>query len=675
MVCAKVWFMIPKDVRERYLHLVNTITEYRRAYHVHDREDIAPEALDSLKKELVDIEAEYPSIVVPYSPSQRVAGEALPGFKKIQHQIAQWSFNDAFSPEDIIEFDARVRRFLDDVHAKPTYLCELKIDGLKVVLSYKKGMLMTAATRGDGAIGEDVTHNVRTIESVPLTLSRAVDVVVEGEIWMLEQSLVELNRERKNQGEPLFANPRNAAAGSIRQRDPRIAASRKLDVFIYDVAKSSEPLPDTQENELAYLRELGFKVNPHALHASTFEEVIAYWKKWKEKSKKEGYWIDGVVVKVNERAHQDTLGYTGKAPRFGIAFKFPAEQVTTVIEDIVFQIGRTGVVTPVAHLRPVSVAGSTVSRATLHNEDEINRLGVRIGDTVVIQKAGDIIPEIVQVVEGLRPKNARRFVWPSRIPECGGDGRIERVPGKAAWRCVYPGSFAQERRKLRHFVSKGALNIEGLGSKTVDLLLERGLVHSFEDFFTLTEGDVLALPGFAEISARKLIASISTKKSVRLSKLLVGLSIPHVGEETAVMLARKWSSVDALTAASRDELIEVDGIGEVVGNAVYDWFHDTENVQRLTHLTSRLTLEPEPTTHNKLPLSGRTYVLTGSLTVMSRSEAKDKLRELGADLTETVSRATTAVIVGENPGSKREKALSLNIPILTEADFLRIVGV
>src|SRR3990167_8776680 len=414
--------MIPKDVQERYRKLKNAVNRYRRAYHVYDKEEISPEALDSLKHELSELEAAHPSLISPDSPSQRGAGKPPPGIKKVRHKAAQWSFNDAFSPEDIRAFDARVKRGLSASGEKtpqPTYVCELKIDGLKVILEYEKGILVTAATRGDGAVGEDVTQNIKTIESVPLALERPVDIIVEGEVWMSSKNLETLNKAQAKAGKPLYANPRNVAAGSIRQLDPSIAASRKLDMFIYDVAQTSEAMPLTQAEELDYMRELGFKVNPHHIHAKDIEGCIDYWETWKRKGRHQEYWTDGVVIKVNEKKYQDVLGYTGKAPRFAIAFKFPAEQVTTILEDIVFQIGRTGVVTPVAHLKPVSVAGTTVSRATLHNEDEIKRLDVRIGDTVVLQKAGDVIPEIVEAVKDLRPKNTKPFKWPTHIHECG----------------------------------------------------------------------------------------------------------------------------------------------------------------------------------------------------------------------------------------------------------------
>jgi DNA ligase (NAD+) len=562
--------------------------------------------------------------------------------------------------------------------AQPTYVCELKIDGLKIVLTYEKGILKTAATRGDGIVGEDVTHNVRTIDSVPLKLTRPIDCIVEGEVWMSEAALKKTNERRKKDDEPLFANPRNAAAGSIRQLDPKIAASRGLDTFIYDVAQTSEKLPQTQYEELKYLQGLGFKVNSHFELMGSIDEVIEYWNKWKSKNKSLGYWIDGIVVKVNEHALQERLGYTGKAPRFAIAFKFPAEQVTTVVEDIVLQVGRTGVLTPVAHLRPVLVAGSTVSRATLHNEDEIKRLDVRIGDTVILQKAGDVIPDIVQVLTELRPKNSKAYKWPKHVAECGGDGSIERVPGQAAWRCVYKNSFAQQRRVMRHFTSKGALNIEGLGPSTVDALMEKGLLTHFDDFFTLEEGDLLTLEGFAEISAKKLIASIErVAKEVPLARLLAGLSIGQVGEETAILLAKNFKTIDDIAKAKIEEFESINGIGDVVGRSIYDWFHLADNKKLIERLKKHLKLtNPDfvsKAAQASLPLAGKTFVLTGTLSSMDRDEAKSALRKLGADVSSSVSKNTYAVVAGEEAGSKLEKAEELGVKVISEKEFLKLV--
>lgn len=666
--------MSPRDVTERYQKLKEAVNKYRTLYHVHDREDISPEALDALKQELVDIEKEYPKLVTPDSPTQRVAGSPLPQFKKVRHEVPQWSFNDAFSEQDIRNFDARVRRMLDG--ANPTYTLELKIDGLKVVLTYEKGVLKTAATRGDGVVGEDVTHNVRTIESVPLVLERPVDAIVEGEIWLSENMLKEINKAREKAGEPLFQNPRNAAAGSIRQLDPKVAASRKLDTFIYDVAQSEEPLPPTQHEELQYLRDLGFKVNPHFELAGSVEEIIAYWKAWQKKSKAQGYWIDGVVIKVNEHVYQQRLGYTGKAPRFAIAFKFPAEQVTTVVEDIVLQVGRTGALTPVAHLRPVLVAGSTVSRATLHNEDEIRRLDVRLGDTVILQKAGDVIPDIVRVLTELRPRGTKPYRWPTKVAECGGSGAIERIPGQAAWRCVSKNSFAVVRRKMRHFASRGALNIEGLGPSTVDALLEAGLVAHFDDFFTLTEGDLLELEGFAEVSANKLLQAIAAvAKKVTLSRLLTGLSLPHVGEETAILLAQHFKTIDDLTQADAATLEGIDGIGPIVAEALVEWFAEKENKALITRLKKVLHIVSEKrAAASALPLSGLTFVLTGGMESMGRDEAKARIRALGGDVSSSVSKKTSFVVAGSDAGSKLDAARKLGVAVLSEEEFLKRIA-
>lgn len=664
----------PKEIQERYRKLKAAINRYRVAYHVYDREEIPASARDTLLGELAELEREYPDLVSPDSPTQRVAGKPLPQFKKVRHKVPQWSFNDAFSEEDMREFDARVKR-MSGTH-KLTYTCELKIDGLKVVLEYEKGLLKTAATRGDGTTGEDVTHNVRTIESVPLSLTRPINCIVEGEIWMSERALQNTNALRRAQGESEFANPRNAAAGSIRQLDPKIAASRGLDTFIYDVAQTSEKMPLTQVKELEYLRDLGFKVNAHFAVAKNIDEVVAYWEAWKKKSKSQGYWVDGIVVKVNEHDTQERLGYTGKAPRFAIAFKFPAEQVTTVVEEIQLQVGRTGVITPVAHLRPVSVAGTTVSRATLHNEDEITRLDVRIGDTVVLQKAGDVIPDIVQVLTELRTGKEKVFKWPTHIAECGGDGRIERIPGEAAWRCVAKDSFAILCRKLRHFASRGALNIEGLGARTVDALLEKGLVGDFDDFFTLREGDLLELEGFAEVSAKKLVASIQkVAEGVPLSRILTGISIPQVGEETAVLLAHRFAGLEDIAKASLDELQAMNGIGPIVAKSIYDFFRVKEHKAMLKRLEKHVTIVSEKkSTSSKLPLAGQTFVLTGGLESMSRDEAKEKVRALGGDISSSVSKKTTYVVAGEEAGSKLDKAQALGVQILNEEEFLKLLG-
>ncbi len=676
--------MIPKETQTRAAKLKEAIEKYRYEYHVLDRASISPEALDALKRELSELETQYPELLTPDSPSQRVGGAPLPEFKKVPHEVAQWSFNDAFTEDDMREFDARVKRFLNprtDLGEErsvlsPTYTCEHKIDGLKVVLSYENGVLKTAATRGDGAVGEDVTANVKTIEAVPLRLTENVSVIVEGEVWMSKSTLAILNRAREREGEELFANPRNVAAGSIRQLDPKVAASRKLDCFVYDLARSNAPMPPTQCEELSYLQKLGFKVNPYFKRCTDIEAVIAYWREWKKKKNTEEYWMDGVVVKVDERVFQEALGYTGKAPRFGIAFKFPAEQVTTTVEDISFQIGRTGVVTPVAHLRPVRVAGSLVSRATLHNEDEIRRLDVRVGDTVVLQKAGDVIPEIVSVVAELRTGKEKPFRWPNKIAECGGGGEIERVPGEAAWRCVNRNSFAVHKRKLYHSSSKKAFNIDGLGPKIIDLLLEHKLIFAFDDIFALKREDLLALPRFAEKSAGNLLAAIDAARRVTLARFLVSLSIPQVGEETAEDLARQFCTVEKLQIASYEELEQVMGVGPVVARAVIDWFRDKENRALIARLLKqvRITKPASIASVGVQTLVGKSFVLTGTLASLSRDDAKLKIKARGGSISESLSKKTSFLVASENPGSKLTKAKSLGIRILSEPEFLKMLS-
>ncbi len=668
---------IPGDVIKRAEKLREAIHRYRHLYHVENKEEISPEALDSLKDELVKLETQYPALITSDSPTQRVAGAPLPEFKKVPHKVPQWSFNDAFTEEDIRNFDTRVKKILQNELgvSNHTYTCELKIDGLKVVLEYQKGILKNAATRGDGRIGEDVTMNVRTIDSVPLKLTRPVDIIAEGEVWMSKKNFENLNRERAKKGEPLFANPRNVAAGSIRQLDPKMAESRKLDMFVYDVARASEQVPDRQFEELRYLMNLGFKVNPHFKQSKTIDEVIEYWKEWSKKAPKEDYLIDGVVVKVDEKRYQDTLGYTGKAPRFGIAFKFAAEQVTTVVEDIQLQVGRTGVLTPVAHLKPVLVAGSTVSRATLHNEDEIKRLDVRIGDTVVIQKAGDVIPDIVNVVSTLRTGKEKKYIFPEFVPECGGNGKIERIPGQAAWRCVAKDSYAQQKRKLYHFVSRIAFDIDGLGPKIIDVLLDNKLIATPADIFTLKKGDVLALPRFAEKSVDNLIASIQKARSTTLPRFIISLSIPHVGEETAHVLAEHFRTVDALEKATVSELQGVSGIGDIVAESIVQWFKEKIHRDVFRRLSKEIMIAhpPAPSLERAGRLRGKTFVLTGTMTSMTRDEAKEKIRNLGGDVSGSVSKNTAYVVAGENAGSKLDKAREHGVKILTEAEFQKMI--
>jgi DNA ligase (NAD+) len=664
-----------KAIVERLKKLRDAVEKHRYNYHVLDKEEISSEALDSLKKELVELEAQHPELYDPNSPSQRVAGEPLKEFNKVPHKVEQWSFGDAFSEEDMKDFDARVKRFLiqDEIKTDPQYVCELKIDGLKIVLEYKKGELFQVATRGDGKIGEDVTINVRTIQSVPLKLNQPVDIIVEGEVWMSKKVFEKLNKEQEKLGKPLYANPRNVAAGSIRQLDPKITASRKLDVFIYDVAKyDGKDVPKSQYEELDLLKKLGFKVNQYAKLCRNINEVLDFWKKWKTESKKQDYWIDGIVVKVNDVVMQKSLGYTGKSPRFGIAYKFPAEQVTTIVEDIKLQIGRTGVLTPVAHLKPVSVAGSTVSRATLHNEDEIQRLDVRVGDTVILQKAGDVIPDIVSVLKELRTGKEKPYKFPAHVPECGGDGSIERIPGEAAWRCVFKNSDIQQKRRLYHFVSKKCFNMDGVGPRQIDAFMEQGLVTSADDLFTLTKGDLLGLPRFAEKSADNVIESIEKSRKISLARFLFSLSIPQVGEETAEDVEKHFKTLEKVQIATVEDFVKINGVGDVVAQSIVDFFKEKDHKILVEELLKYVTIKKVESISGSR-LSGKTFVLTGTLETMSRDEAKVKIKNLGGDVTSSVSVKTSYVVAGNDPGSKYETAIKLGVKVLDEEGFLKLI--
>lgn len=654
-------------MKERIEKLRRLIEHHRYQYHVLDRQDISDEALDSLKDELVKLETEYPDLITPDSPTQRVAGVPLPQFKKVRHLIPQWSFNDAFTEEDIKNFDERAKKTLG---SEVEYVCELKIDGFKVVLTYKNGLLETAATRGDGVVGEDVTSNVRTIESVPLRLRENLDVVVEGEIWLGKKSFERLNKERKKNGEELYANPRNVAAGTIRQLDPRIVATRKLDSFIYDLSQSSSALPDTQREELEKLKELGFKVDKNFKFCRDIDAVIKYWRDWEKRKDTLPYRVDGIVVKVDRRSAQERLGYTGKAPRFAVAFKFRAEEATTVVQDIRFQIGRMGTVTPVAYLRPVFLDGSTVSRATLHNEDEIKKLDVRIGDTVIIRKAGDIIPDIIQVLQELRPSNSRPFVFPKNLP---GVGKIARVSGQAAYRAVDSNSNAQIKRRFYHFVSKHAFDIEHCGPKMIDLLLESGLISTFADIFKLKRADLINLPRLADKSIDNLLTAIEKSREVTLARFLVSLSIPQVGEETAEDLAHNFGSLEKIKNASSSDLEKIENVGTIVAQSVSTWFRDSENKKILIGLLREVKIvETERVLVGKL--AGKTFVLTGTMKNLSRDEAKAEIKNLGGSVSSSVSGQTDYVVAGENPGSKMDKAKNLGVNILSEREFLKILG-
>lgn len=665
---------------ERLQQLRETISYHQKRYHEEDQPEISDEAYDALLKELRELEINVEGKVS--SISLAVGGAAQEAFSKVVHKVRQWSFDNVFTTEELLDWDNRLRRLLieaDKSVDKIAYVAEHKVDGLKLVIEYEKGDLVRASTRGDGAVGENVTHTAKTISSLPTQLPYPIDLICVGEVWLSRTEFERINKEREGTGEALFANPRNAAAGSLRQLDPAAAASRKLSLTVYDIDllniyDTNLSIPATQWEELKLLKKLKLPVSDDVKLCHDIDEVETYYKEWANKHSTLPYGVDGVVAKVDSIPLQKILGYTAKAPRFGMAYKFPAEEATTVVEDIALQVGRTGVITPVAHLRPVLIAGSTVSRATLHNEDNIKRLDVRIGDTIILRKAGDIIPEILSVILPLRPSKTKPYHFPKKVAECGGDGSIERIAGEAAYRCVFKDSGALHRQRLYYFASKKALNIDGVGPRIIDQFLEYGLISTYADLFTLTLGDVQDLPGFKEKAAQNVITAIDKARVVPLYRLLIGLSIENVGEETARLIADTFGTLEAIKRASVADLAAIHGVGEVVGEALVNWFADKNHQQILKELLPHLTIENPTERKQNSNLSGKTFVLTGTLESMTRDEAKDLIRLQGGKVSSSVSAKTDYVVVGSEAGSKEAEAKRLGVKILTESDFQNLVA-
>lgn len=663
----------------RLQQLRETVAYHRARYHEDDAPEISDEAYDALLSELRALELALEGRV---TEADIIGGTANEAFAKVEHTVRQWSFDNVFTAAELREWDARLQRLMREADRQGEvldYVAEHKIDGLKLIIEYEAGVLVRAATRGNGSVGENVTHTARTIKSLPLTLTEPVDLICVGEVWLGETDFVRLNHERAKAGEAVFANPRNAAAGSLRQLDPAVTAQRNLSLTVYDIDRfdphaTGLPEPRSQWDELALLRVLGLPVSDESRLCPDIDAVQGYYDEWVERRGELPYGVDGVVVKVNDIALQQLLGYTAKSPRFGMAYKFPAEEATTLVEDIALQVGRTGVITPVAQLRPVLIDGSTVSRATLHNEDTINRLDVRIGDTVVLRKAGDIIPEILSVVHSLRPEHAQPYRFPKRVPECGGDGSIERIPGEAAYRCVSKDSGALHRHRLYHFVSKHALDIDGVGPKLIDLFLEHGLISTYADLFTLEFGDLRDLPGFKDKAAQNVIDAIAAARRVPLYRLLVGLSIENVGEETARLIADRFGSLTAIRQASVDAIAALHGVGETVARSLVEWFSDELHQQTLDELLVQIEIENPQSTRGSALLAEKTFVLTGTLPQLTRDEAKALIRAAGGKVTSSVSKKTDYVVVGAEPGSKAEEARRLGITVLDEAGLRALVA-
>jgi DNA ligase (NAD+) len=655
------------DDAERVAALRAELEHHSRQYHVLDTPEITDAEYDRLFRELVDLEAAHPELQTPDSPTQRVGGEPAANFTKIRHHQAMLSLNNAFSPEEVREFGVRVERAIGAVSG---YVCELKIDGLAMSITYERGRFVRAATRGNGVEGEDVTANVRTIRSVPMTV-KAADaglpdpLEVRGEVYLPKGAFAATNARLEEAGKPVYANPRNAAAGAVRQLDPTVTAGRGLQTFMYQLEPPGS-LP-SQAAVLDTLELLGFRVNPHRRLAGSIDEVLAFLDHWSERRHQLDYETDGVVIKVASLAEQAELGQISRAPRWAIAYKFPPEEYETQVLDIHVQVGRTGAVTPVAVLEPTLVAGSTVRRCTLHNEDEVARKDVRIGDTVLLHKAGDVIPEIVRVLVDRRPEGAVPWQMPEHCPAC--ETRLVREPGEVVRRCLNPLCPAQRRESLLHFAARGAMNIEGLGPAIIDQLLDLGYATEAADLFKLTTEQLLTLDGFADRSAAKLLESIAARRKVPLARFINALGIRHVGEHTADTLAAHFGSIDALAAATEEDLLGVEGIGAVVAEHVASWFASPEGREVLEHLRA-VGVDPERAAGGGGPWSGQTWVITGSLEGMSRTDAEARIRALGGNPSSSVSRKTHAVVAGASPGSKLEKAQRLEVRVLDEAAFL-----
>ncbi|HET9721935.1 MAG TPA: NAD-dependent DNA ligase LigA [Candidatus Saccharimonadales bacterium] len=664
---------------ERAAKLRELITDYRYNYHVLNKSIMSEAAADSLKHELSQIEAAHPELITPDSPTQRVAGEPLPGFKKVQHTSRMLSLNDVF---DEAEFNTWVKRIVkllgnDDFE----FFADLKMDGLACALVCRDGVLVQGVTRGDGFVGEDVTSNIRTIESIPLRLRSAKGyekflkdrTEIRGEIVMYRDQFQKLNAERQKQGLPKFANPRNLAAGTIRQLDPKLVAGRPLQFHAYDMLRDNTA--DAPTNDFIYqtIRELGLIANREAKKISSPADVMKFAKSWEEKRKKLPFNTDGLVVKVNDRRLQARLGVVGKAPRGAVAFKYPAEQATTKVKDIFVSIGRTGSATPVALLEPVVVAGSTVQMATLHNEGEVHRKDIRIGDTVIVQKAGDVIPEVVEPLIKLRTGAEKKFVMPIQCPVCGYK-LVKARETEAVWRCPNNDCPSRSWKLIQHFASKDALDIDGLGEKNVIALIQAGLIKDVADIYTVKKGDLLKLDRFAEISAAKLVKAIQAKKNPPLARFIYGLGIRHVGVQTAIDLAAHFKLLNKLSNSTIDELSGVEGIGQVVAEAIVEWFEEPRN-QRLLEKFEKNGVSPQKAEEIHGPLSGRSFVVTGGLDSMSREEAAERVRALGGTFQSSVGKETDFLVVGANVGeSKLAKARKLGTKQIDESRFLKIIG-
>jgi DNA ligase (NAD+) len=671
--------IIPEEIVQRYQRLKDDLNQYNHAYYVLDDPSIPDSEYDRLMRELQAIEQDFPSLVTPDSPSQRVGGVALDSFSQVVHRVPMLSLDNAFSDSEMVDFDRRVKDRINlDSSQQMTYACEPKLDGVAVSVLYKKGLLERAATRGDGSVGEDITANVRTIKSIPLRLQgeKIPDILeVRGEIYMPKAGFNHLNQKAKQAGEKAFVNPRNAAAGSLRQLDSKITATRPLEMCAYSVGQfEGENKPDSHFQMLQMLGKLGFKINQHIKQVKGIDACEDYYQHLASIRDQLDYDIDGIVYKVNDFRLQDRLGFVAKAPRWAIARKFPAQEEMTRLLDVEFQVGRTGAVTPVARLEPVFVGGVTVGNATLHNADEINRLGICIGDTVIVRRAGDVIPQIVKVVLDRRPPGAQLIIFPERCPVC--QSAVKRAEGEAIARCT-GGLFcgAQTKEAIKHYASRKAMDIDGLGDKLVDALVDNDLIYSIADLYDLKLKGLVNLERMAQKSAENLLQSIEVSKQTTLPKFLYSLGIREVGEATAQTLANNFGTLDSVIAASIDQLLEIDDVGPIVARHIVDFFNNPDNLPIVEAIVAAgVQWKDIDQSADSLPLKGQTWVLTGTLETMSRAEAKDRLQEFGAKVAGSVSAKTHAVVAGPGAGSKLKKAQALEIQVLTEQSLIEFLA-
>jgi len=668
----------PEQIVKRAEWLRREIERHNYLYYVLDQPEISDAEYDALFRELQDIESKYPELVTPDSPTQRIGAEPLAEFETYEHRTPMLSLQNAFGEEELRAFDQRVKKFLNlPDSADIDYVTELKIDGLAISLTYQDGMFVAGATRGDGYRGENITNNLRTVKSIPLRIEPSSGgppaprfIEVRGEVYLHHHEFQRINEERAEKGEPTFANPRNAAAGSVRQLDPSVTARRRLDIFTYGIGHIENGIFSTHYEILESLRSWRFRVNPNIRRCRGIKEVLDYVREWHDKRESLPYDIDGVVVKVNSLAQQEALGYVARSPRWAVAYKYPAVQATTVIRRIEIQVGRTGALTPVAIMDPVEVGGVTVSRATLHNEDEIRRKDVRAGDTVVIQRAGDVIPEVVEVVKSKRTGAEVEFKMPDKCPVCGAD--VERPEGEAIARCVGIACPAQLKERVNHFTSRLAMNIEGVGPALAEQLVNEGLVRDPADLYYLREEDLLRLERMAEKSAFNVLEAIEDSKDTTLSRLIYALGIRHVGERTAKVLAEHFGEIERLSHSSVEELSQVPDVGPVVADSIARFFRQDETKEVLRKLKKAGVTPRKGASAAGGALAGKTFVFTGALSI-PREEAEAMVRGLSGSATSSVSKNTDFVVVGENPGSKYEKALQLGVTIISEEAFFKMV--